>query len=313
MMKSISILICSVLLMSCREYPVNKEKLLGWDYRLYQGTIAWDLAKAVDDEDTFEIRRQIIELKVPIDLKDSIFGGTLLMMAVRNNDEKSVEQLLILGANPNLYDDTVHSTGRNAVIYASIYTNPSEKILRLLLKYGGDPNSRECGIYNQPWGKESASLSALYHAVSTDALYAKSLYSIFSPNDFGKVKALTEAGANKTSMTEALDAAFVHNRMDIVLYLLEHGADYNRKFEEHDIKDNGGDSIFYTNILYQLRCCTYPLDSKVYNEKMEVVKFLRERGLNYWKSPIPDCVFYIIKQEIGTMSDEELKQYLKVY
>ena len=41
------------LLFSCinREKPVDKANLTGKDYRLFQNTPAWELAKAVQDED----------------------------------------------------------------------------------------------------------------------------------------------------------------------------------------------------------------------------------------------------------------------
>jgi ribose 5-phosphate isomerase RpiB len=31
----------------------------------------------------------------------------------------------------------------------------------------------------------------------------------------------------------------------------------------------------------------YPLDSEGYKVKMEVVEYLKQKGLDYWKEPIP--------------------------
>lgn len=51
MSKVVFFLVC-ILIYSCnnREEVVDKSKLLGNDYRLFQNTPAWELAKAVEDE-----------------------------------------------------------------------------------------------------------------------------------------------------------------------------------------------------------------------------------------------------------------------
>jgi uncharacterized lipoprotein NlpE involved in copper resistance len=53
------------LFISCnnRENIVDKENLLGNDYRLFQNTPAWELAKAVQDEDILKIKEEITQKK----------------------------------------------------------------------------------------------------------------------------------------------------------------------------------------------------------------------------------------------------------
>ena len=63
-----------------REAPVDKKKLLGDDFRLFQGTIAWNLAKAVQDENADEIRRQVQDKNIPIDSPE--FQYQALMMRI---------------------------------------------------------------------------------------------------------------------------------------------------------------------------------------------------------------------------------------
>lgn len=41
-------------------------------------------------------------------------------------------------------------------------------------------------------------------------------------------------------------------------------------------------------ILYYLREMVFPLDSNEYKIKMEVVNYLKTKGLDYSKEPIPD-------------------------
>ena len=45
-----------------------------------------------------------------------------------------------------------------------------------------------------------------------------------------------------------------------------------------------GDSVY---VIDNLRLLTYPLNTPQFNTKMEVVKFLENQGMDYWKAPIP--------------------------
>lgn len=308
----ISTLLLLVLLLSAcinREIPVDKDKLLGDDYRLFQGTIAWDLAKAVQDQDISEIKYEVETKGIPVDYKENKWGGTLLMLAVRTNKKESVKTLLELGANPNEPDDTIRNFGRNAVIFASKFSSVSPKILKMLLEYGGNPNSVECGVQrdnHDNW--VPARHFALFEAVDAEG-------------DYEKVRILVEAGADVNMQTEdtgegAMYIALALDRMDVLLYLLEHGADYNRKFERTDIissKDSVSYKSFYVNILYELRRKAYPLDSKKHKEKLKVIEFLKERGMDYWKSPIPSNAIGVIKRVIAPKDEKELQEYLKRY
>lgn len=171
-------------LFGCREIPVKKDDLLADDVRLYQRTPAWTLAKAVDDQNINEINRQVLEEKIPVDFKVKKFGLTLLMYAVITNKIHSVQRLLELRADPNLPNDSLTDSGMNAVIFACDVPNVSPQILRLLLKYGGNPNSMECGRNFDIEGDWTpARRSALSYAIP---LFGK----------FDKVKILVEMGAD---------------------------------------------------------------------------------------------------------------------
>ena len=291
-----------LLFASCREIPVDKNDLLGDDFRLFQDTPAWELAKAVEDEDTDEIKRQVLSLKVPVDSKEEIFGQPLLMVAVENNLIESVRTLLELGADPNEPEDTLYNPGSNAVIVASRFDQISSQILKLLLEYGGDPNSIERGMQKDNLGNwEPARFFALSNAVFSD---------------FEKVKILVEAGADVNLYTEtieggALYSTLVHNRMDIMLYLLEHGADYHRKYERYD--PEVPHTLYYTDLLEELRLCIYPLDSKEYKDKLKVIRFQQKKGMDYWKTPISETAIELIKQKIAPKNEKEFLEYLRRY
>lgn len=296
-------------IISCRDIPVDKGDLLGDDYRLFQGTPAWDLAKAVEDQDVNEIKRQVQVKNIPVDYREERWKQTLLMLAVWTNKIKSVETLLELGADPNTPNDTVEYFGENAVIIASTSVRASPKILKLLLENGGNPNSVECGVQKDGHGNFiPARFFALYEAVP-----------LFE--DFEKVRMLVEAGADVNMQTEttgagAMQHAIALDRMDVLLYLLEHGADYNRKFKRIKVISSANSASyvdFYVDILYELRLCVYPLNSKEYKDKLRVIEFLQKRGLDYWKSPLPDSAITIIKRVIKPKSEEELQEYIKRY
>lgn len=258
-----------------RNIPVEKDSYRGWDVCRFQGTKAWNLAKAIDDQNIREIRRQVVVLKVPIDTKDRKKLFTPLMYAVFNNDIQSVKVLLELGADPNIPTDSISDKGDNSVIIASRYSDISIEILKLLLKYGGNPNSTECGRnYDMDGDWIPARSSALSCAVSISG-------------EIEKVKILVEAGANVNNydgdfQDAPLMDALLLDRMNIALYLLEHGADYNYKFRSCAPSSGGGSRD--VDILYRLRQCIYPLDSQEYKDKLKVIKFLKDRGVDYRKS-----------------------------
>jgi ankyrin repeat protein len=249
------------------------------DYELFNGTRAEVLAEAVKKGDTILIKDEILSKHIPVDIKNAEYGTTLLMMATYHNNIESAKCLLELGANPNLYNDTTKLWGENSVIIASRRMTPSTEMLQLLLSSGGDPNSQTKGV------KYSNDKKII--PMRDFALQVASSYSI------EKVKILLKAGAdiNKIgddSNSSAIISAIVHNQMDILLYLLQNGADYTMKYPK---VDKAGDTIENEqDILNELRNLNYPLNTEKHHKKMKVVKFLKTKGLDYSKSPIPDWV-----------------------
>jgi ankyrin repeat protein len=287
----IFLLIISIcLLTTCydRDKKVDKSRLIGMDYRLFQDSPAWELAKAVEDGNVKEIERQVKEEKVPVDFREERFGQTLLMMAVMNENVKSVEMLLKLGADPNAYNNR----GRNTpVILASGIFTKGTTILKPLLDYGGNPNSEDTGL------------------VRTDIMDFHSFALLEAAhNSLDKVKLLVESGAdvNKTDSIYhqgALEISLYQHKMNIALYLLQKGADYNKKIYQNI---EGGK---YSDVLYVLRKLIFPLNSQEYREKMQVVDFLKSKGLDYRNSPISDGVYEWLQKRYP----DTWQEYLKVY
>ena len=291
---SIGLLFC---LTSCynQEILVDKSKLLGMDYRLFQSTPAWELAKAVKIGDIKKIKEEVIQKKVPVDYLESRFGHTLLMMAIYNNEYESAKTLLVLGANPNLHDTY---KGKTPVIIAAGNADP--KYLKLVLDYKGEPNSIE-NLFSGPKKKiNSMRDSALTTAISP---------SIMGNRNLEKVKLLVDAGADihytkKGIIQTALGVALIQDQMDVAMYLIEKGADYTKPITSTVLE--GGEDV---SVLYILRCSIIDLDSEQYKKKMELVTFLKSKGLDYDKEPIDDADV----ERMKNMYPDNWQEYVKRY
>lgn len=278
-MKKLTIYLVTIFsFISCnnRENIVDKQRLLGDDYRLFQKTLAWELAKAVEDEDTIKIKEILKNKKSDIDFKEPKFGSTLLMLSIINSQYVSARTLLQMGANPNVQDSYRKTS---SVIFAA--SNDDPKYLELILEYKGNANAIETAPFKEG---DEARKTALLAAIN-----------FLDPNSLRKVKLLVESGANVNYHNPGhtdlpLSEAITARKMDVVLYLLQNGADSNLiMYEMID-----GHKVY---ILEALRKCTIDLNSEQYKSKLEVIKFLKEKGLDYSKEPIPDYILTKIKEK----------------
>lgn len=289
----ISLLFC---LTSCynQETLADKSKMMGNDYRLYQSTPAWALAKAVEAGDIEKIKEEVLQKKVSVDHQESRFGKTLLMLAIFNSEYDSVKTLLELRANPNQHDTF---KGETPVIVAAGNADP--KYLKILLAYKGDPNSIE-NVFSGPKKRiNSGRNSALTKAV---------LPSVMGKKNLENVKLLVEAGADinytkKGIIQTALAEALIQDQMDVALYLMEKGADYTKPITPTAIE--GAD----VTVLQILRKSIIDLDSEQYKKKMEVITFLKSKGLDYYKEPIPKGTIEYMKN----MYPDNWQEYVKRY
>jgi hypothetical protein len=135
-MKNILILvIISLTLNSCAlEYEMPNYR-----FSNFENTQAWDLAKAVKDNDAEKVREILNTRKVNVDFKDPKFQETLLSLAIVNQKQNTIIELLKAGANPNellgnLKDET-------PFLNAVRYNNKCDLFyVQTLLKYGANPN-----------------------------------------------------------------------------------------------------------------------------------------------------------------------------
>ena len=198
------VLLATTMLYSCR---MNNSNLTGYDIEIFKGP-AWKLAKAVDSEDTIKIKRILHEGKISVNYQEPHFGHTVLLWAVRMGKIKSVEVLLKNGANPNLQDNYDGNSAFMEACKFGINYDRDTQILKLLIEYGGDPNSEEKGPRRQ--GNKTRKTPLILAARCC----------------FEKVKLLVEAGADIDYRTEfggnALFSALIgaNESLEILDYLV---------------------------------------------------------------------------------------------
>lgn len=211
-MKIIYLLIIITLTLSAchsREEKVNKSTLLGNDYRLFQGTPLWELAKAAQDQNSEKIADIIKNTGLNIDYQEARFGKTVLMLTVINNDYTSSKILLQMGASPNKHDNY---NGSSAIIKAA--GNQDGDYLKLMLVHGGNPNDVETGIRRKGNTlRNTPLLAACTQSLSNVKLLVKAGANINYTNEFG---------------TTPLNYSLMLEKFDIALYLLQNGADFGK-------------------------------------------------------------------------------------
>jgi uncharacterized protein len=274
------------------------QDLPDYDYRLFQETPVWELAQAVEKQDSTAIRRIIKEEDVDVDYQEPKFGNTLLIVSVINQHLISSEALLKSGADPgkhNTYD------GSTALIEAAEITEGGDDntaFLKLLIDLGADPNQAESGD-RKPGNtlRKSPLLSACSDLNS-------------GPSPLAKVKVLVEAGANVNYEDEfnhfPLGQAVMNKHYDVVLYLLQKGANHEKMIVDRGEFQTNGKKLYIADLL---REHLFPLGSKEHNTKMEVIAFLKTKGLDYQKAPIPDFVIKQAKEDYPDSWQEYLQKY----
>lgn len=280
------VIIIFLLLSSCREIKVDKTKILASDYRVFQETPAWELAKAVDDNNTYKIKKILNKNPSIINYQEPIYGKTVLMQAIYHHDYDSFEQLLKLGANINLHDN-VH--GASAIIIACRY-NAGVKYIKKLLEYGANPNDIEIGDRRKG---NSTRYTPLRGAARR--------------GDIESVKILLRAGADVNYYDEfgscALGEALIQEHYKVVLVLLEYGADFT-----HSIGKYANDSLMYP--IEVMRRDLFTLGSEKHREKMAVVNFIKEYyNIDYFAQPIEDYILERIKKQYPNSWQEYIEKY----
>ena len=185
-----------------------------FDFNIFKNTPVYDLAKAVESDDTVEISKILQDNKENIDFTDPTFGLSLLTLAATNNKNKSIRCLLIFGADPNLRSPIDNSTPfLNACKYYSVLDS-GVTILSLLIQYGADVNAVHSQMFDNPGD-----------AGGTYTIQRTALEYLCSFGTLDAVKILVNNGADlnaypKNGFESLITRASFNGQLDILKYFL---------------------------------------------------------------------------------------------
>lgn len=286
------ILLASMILfiVSCgkltREREVEKSKLLGTDYRLFQKTPAWELAKAVWDDDFMKIDELTKKDKDLINYQDPKYGQTLLFLTMWHNQKETFKFLLAHGANPNIHDTY---DGTSPIIEACKERLNIEFVM-ILLRNGANPNDVEVGKRRDGNHTRYTPLMAAAENGNIDL-----------------VELLVNKGASLNYINEfdqsALSVSITQVKYDVILYLLKKGVDYRMPTSHNEEQHK----TYY--IQDELQYMLPELNSSEYKTKMLIVEFLKGNGVIYKRFPVPEYVLKQVKDRYPNNWQEYLEKY----
>lgn len=282
-------ILLSFLLLSCsninRDKLVDNKNLTGDDYRLFQNTPAWELAKAVQDENEKKITEIMDKEPKLINYQEPKFGSTLLMVTIKNQQYTSFEILLKNKAEIDIHDNYEGST---ALIEACSSEYYDLKFAVTLLHYGANVNDVQTDIEKQ--GKTRTPLMVASNTGNLDL-----------------VKLLVNKGADLNYQNEfkqsALSEAIMRERYNIAFYLLENGADYKKPIF---FREDQNREMYLVDVL---REDFFGLGTDEYKYKMQIVEFLKTKGIDYRATPIPDYIKKKAQEEYPKTWQKYLEKY----
>jgi len=214
---------------------------------IFSDPLARALAKAAGKGDVKTIRQLVAS---GVDVKaQGRSKGTPLYWAIHKENLAGFEELLKLGATPNVrFDDT------GTVMHWAARLKDS-RFLQLALAYGGDPNLKG-GMFEA---------SPIFDTIELQGKTIPKNYYL-----------LIDAGVDINSKTKSgstlLSQAAGRERYDVVLDLLNRGAEFR------DVSRLGRVLLFDWLDEHEQ---VIPKDDPVYLQKKKVEQWLRERGVDY--------------------------------
>lgn len=307
MKKYLICLVISVLTTSCEYNKIKNEKLGIKDIEIFENTPAWELAKAVDDENISKIVKLVNSNPALVNYQEPVFGMTLLIRAIGTEKYNSAECLLKCGADPNIasYIGLTTLLQASSFSWNDIFAKKKTKFAKLLLDYNADPNI----VYN----------SSEKYRKTNYISYKKSplMFSVGPGSNIEITKLLVEHGAMINYKTEVGETAAIKalsfKDVNAAYYLIvEKKAKVNEPYYFYDISN---DTLIERNRpLYPIDLLldwVFELESDKYLKKMDIVQEFNKQGVNYYgrKKDIGEDRLYQIK----TLYPNNWKNYLNKY
>lgn len=314
--KKITILIyLSLILYSCVDTSndIDKNTLWYYDYRLFQSTPAWELAKSVQDGNENEIDKILAEKPDLVDFQESNHGMTLLMMTILNQRKATFPYSMIC-ANQQCGLSLNKSQWRS---FRCLLNNGAS--VNVINKYGDSPLmiACSCDYYDQAYVRELINHGADVNYSYPDSITSRSgnatpLLNAVRCHNFDIVKLLVEHRADINYVDKynntALGLSMSDSDYGITLFLLEKGADYNIPVSEKSFHTHKNDTS-RLRIEEELRYHAWPLGSRKHLLKMRIVDFLKKKEIDYKKVKIPNDIVEYAKEEYPSNWEYYLENY----
>ena len=263
----IILLSLALIMYSCsdRERIVDQRILSNYDFRQFQGTPAWELAKAVEDGETEKIEIILRENPGLANFQSPKYGLTVLHLAVSHCNRKSVESLLKSNIDVNIRGTEKGDTPLNEACF-----NNDIELVKLLIEYGADINVKE--ISDSSHMPRSPLMSACFVGFEDAA------------------KLLISKGADINYIMNgdytALGESLMVGHYKIAYFLLLHGADYKipimriKKYSKTG-KDDVIRSVYIKEEIEEKNINYLTPERKYY---YKIVDFLKEKGIDIKES-----------------------------
>ncbi len=241
----------------------GNENLLGNDFRLFKNTELEELAKHVADQNAPEIRRILSSGSVDVNFQEKKYGNTLLMLAVTNNLNVSVLELLKGGGDPNLRDFESKENALDDACSKNNYICNIENV-RCLIKFGANVNA-----FRRTKSDNSVIISSPLIIASSAGCYET-------------VKLLVSSGAKIDTFTYydgygAITEAIIQDEIRIAKYLI---VDCKAPIPKTCYIRNQGEAdeikLTVTDLLNENE---YPAGDKNNDYKKEILRYLENKGI----------------------------------
>lgn len=283
------ILLFSSAMTSCEFFAQNdKTKMSPKNYNLFKETEVWPFAKNARKGD-LEACKKILESNPHIiDIEDSVYGNTILMLSIFHRDYDLFKIILQFSPQINRYNKWQASP----IYEASRYGDSEIRFVKDLIEAGADINDK---IYNESHTKiMSTPLQEAAGHASTEMVE-------FLINHGADINFINDFGAT------ALGFAVRCRSYENALFLINHGANINQSI--YNSTDKKGNLTVPNTILKALRKDTPDFPSKQFFKKKKVINLLKKKGLDYNAEPVPEYILERIKSKYPLF----WKLYLKYY
>lgn len=309
------VVVISVLLIVLSSCKTNqKETYMGeykiTDINIFRDTPVWELALAVKKQEIQIIKKILQKEPELVNFQEPRYGASLLFWAIGMEKYNSAEVLLKCGANPNIVSKTHWKTPlflAAGFSWVDMRAKKDAKYVRLLLRYGADPNQ-------SPLNGSDKSNGVHKFTIATKA--TPLMCSIGCGIE--KTKALVEAGADinyesdsgETATVRALFAG-ANSTLDGIEYayylIVQKKAEVSNPYHISINIEEEIDNKFF--LVDMLRDWIYDLGSKEHKMKMEIVEEFARQGVNYWETKIPSDKMSQIKKLYPDTWEDYIKKY----